>query len=308
MRKLKLLKKNTAENCSKSCSILKFKNCWYMKSIVLTFYKLNFLLFLVSKSCSNDCCAALFMLYWLWFLFRGSYRLQRSQRAEHLWLSELWVGGLCLPGVELVFSVSLCGKSSVFTAYVSAGFYRFDILRHLVSLQIIFMDLICYRQQQLRLNGTKNIPSLNLYRFENKCLNFFFFTFTSERSWNVSRRRKICKMCRIILSPEGPWCEIFSTKITGIPSDPQRNTDLDGNIISSLVFFVFFQLSEFRQKMQTFFPSVPKSAEARAGSEPLDWDSVFKSKWSRPTRLKIMRSIDKIAPQTLQFSLENPLD
>ncbi|XP_023285780.1 transmembrane protein 242 [Seriola lalandi dorsalis] len=37
-------------------------------------------------------------------------------------------------------------------------------------------------------------------------------------------------------------------------------------------------LSEFRQKMQSFFPSIPKSAEATAGSEPLDWDSVFKSK------------------------------
>uniref|UniRef100_A0A3Q1HJ70 Transmembrane protein 242 n=2 Tax=Anabas testudineus TaxID=64144 RepID=A0A3Q1HJ70_ANATE len=37
-------------------------------------------------------------------------------------------------------------------------------------------------------------------------------------------------------------------------------------------------LSEFRQKMQTFFPSIPKSSEATAGSEPLDLDSVFKSK------------------------------
>ncbi|GLD56929.1 transmembrane protein 242 [Lates japonicus] len=37
-------------------------------------------------------------------------------------------------------------------------------------------------------------------------------------------------------------------------------------------------LSEFRQKMQSFFPSIPKSAEASAGPEPLDWDSVFKSK------------------------------
>lgn len=36
-------------------------------------------------------------------------------------------------------------------------------------------------------------------------------------------------------------------------------------------------LSEFRQKMQSFFPSIPKTPEA-AGSEPLDWDSVFKSK------------------------------
>ena len=31
--------------------------------------------------------------------------------------------------------------------------------------------------------------------------------------------------------------------------------------------------------MQSVFPSIPKSAEATAGSEPLDWDSVFKSKW-----------------------------
>ncbi|XP_071323546.1 transmembrane protein 242 [Trachinotus anak] len=37
-------------------------------------------------------------------------------------------------------------------------------------------------------------------------------------------------------------------------------------------------LSECRQKMQSFFPSIPKSAEATAGSEPSDWDSVFKSK------------------------------
>ncbi|XP_037605871.1 transmembrane protein 242 [Sebastes umbrosus] len=35
-------------------------------------------------------------------------------------------------------------------------------------------------------------------------------------------------------------------------------------------------LSEFRQKMQSIFPSVPKTAEAAAGSEPVDWDSVFK--------------------------------
>ncbi|XP_070782262.1 transmembrane protein 242 [Enoplosus armatus] len=37
-------------------------------------------------------------------------------------------------------------------------------------------------------------------------------------------------------------------------------------------------LPEFRQKMQSFFPSVPKTPEAAAGSEPVDWDSVFKSK------------------------------
>lgn len=36
--------------------------------------------------------------------------------------------------------------------------------------------------------------------------------------------------------------------------------------------------SEFRQKMQSFFPAIPKTAGATDGSEPLDWDSVFKSK------------------------------
>ncbi|XP_069028601.1 transmembrane protein 242 [Embiotoca jacksoni] len=41
-------------------------------------------------------------------------------------------------------------------------------------------------------------------------------------------------------------------------------------------------LSEFRQKMQSFFPSIPKSAEA--GSEPLDWDSVFETKRPESTR------------------------
>lgn len=35
-------------------------------------------------------------------------------------------------------------------------------------------------------------------------------------------------------------------------------------------------LPEFRQKMQSFFPPIPKSVTA--GSEPLDWDKVFKSK------------------------------
>ncbi|KAM6906204.1 transmembrane protein 242 isoform 1-T1 [Lycodopsis pacificus] len=34
-------------------------------------------------------------------------------------------------------------------------------------------------------------------------------------------------------------------------------------------------LSEFRHKMQSLFPTVPKTPEA-AGSEPVDWDSVFK--------------------------------
>lgn len=36
-------------------------------------------------------------------------------------------------------------------------------------------------------------------------------------------------------------------------------------------------LSEFRQKMQSFFPTIPKT-NASAGSEALDWDSVFKGK------------------------------
>ncbi|TMS11990.1 Transmembrane protein 242 [Larimichthys crocea] len=37
-------------------------------------------------------------------------------------------------------------------------------------------------------------------------------------------------------------------------------------------------LSEFRLKMQSFFPSIPKSAQSAAGSEPVDWDALFKSK------------------------------
>lgn len=37
-----------------------------------------------------------------------------------------------------------------------------------------------------------------------------------------------------------------------------------------------FQLSEFRHKMQSLFPTVPKNSEEAC--EPLDWDSVFKSK------------------------------
>ncbi|KAM7395861.1 hypothetical protein PAMA_007238 [Pampus argenteus] len=35
-------------------------------------------------------------------------------------------------------------------------------------------------------------------------------------------------------------------------------------------------LSEFKQKMQSFFPSIPRTEAA--GSEPLDWNNVFKSK------------------------------
>ncbi|KAK9531973.1 hypothetical protein VZT92_011359 [Zoarces viviparus] len=34
-------------------------------------------------------------------------------------------------------------------------------------------------------------------------------------------------------------------------------------------------LSEFRHKMQSLFPTVPKTPEV-PGSEPVDWDSVFK--------------------------------
>ncbi|XP_038583642.1 transmembrane protein 242 [Micropterus salmoides] len=37
-------------------------------------------------------------------------------------------------------------------------------------------------------------------------------------------------------------------------------------------------LPEFRRKMQSFFPSIPKTPEPAAGSEPVDWDAVFKSK------------------------------
>lgn len=36
-------------------------------------------------------------------------------------------------------------------------------------------------------------------------------------------------------------------------------------------------LTEFRQTMQSVFPAIPKS-EAEQGSEPVDWDSIFKSK------------------------------
>ncbi|XP_041831582.1 transmembrane protein 242 [Melanotaenia boesemani] len=35
--------------------------------------------------------------------------------------------------------------------------------------------------------------------------------------------------------------------------------------------------AEFRETMQSLFPSIPKNPEA-AGSEPLDWDSLVKSK------------------------------
>ncbi|XP_068198743.1 transmembrane protein 242 [Antennarius striatus] len=37
-------------------------------------------------------------------------------------------------------------------------------------------------------------------------------------------------------------------------------------------------LSDFRHRMQSVFPSIPKSSRSAAGSEPVDWDAVFKSK------------------------------
>ncbi|XP_013881940.1 transmembrane protein 242 [Austrofundulus limnaeus] len=37
-------------------------------------------------------------------------------------------------------------------------------------------------------------------------------------------------------------------------------------------------LAEFREKMRSFFPAIPKNPEAGAGSEPVDWDSLFRSK------------------------------
>uniref|UniRef100_A0A3Q2PJQ2 Transmembrane protein 242 n=1 Tax=Fundulus heteroclitus TaxID=8078 RepID=A0A3Q2PJQ2_FUNHE len=46
----------------------------------------------------------------------------------------------------------------------------------------------------------------------------------------------------------------------------------------NVLFLCLPQLAEFRQKMQSIFPAIPKSPEAAAGSEPLDWDAVFRSK------------------------------
>uniref|UniRef100_A0A087YC91 Transmembrane protein 242 n=1 Tax=Poecilia formosa TaxID=48698 RepID=A0A087YC91_POEFO len=37
-------------------------------------------------------------------------------------------------------------------------------------------------------------------------------------------------------------------------------------------------LAEFRQKMESFFPAIPRNPEAAAGSEPLDWDAILGSK------------------------------
>ncbi|XP_041661260.1 transmembrane protein 242 [Cheilinus undulatus] len=36
--------------------------------------------------------------------------------------------------------------------------------------------------------------------------------------------------------------------------------------------------AEFRFKMRSFFPSIPKSSTSSPQSEPVDWDSIFKSK------------------------------
>uniref|UniRef100_UPI003D9C8CFE transmembrane protein 242 n=1 Tax=Danio rerio TaxID=7955 RepID=UPI003D9C8CFE len=37
-------------------------------------------------------------------------------------------------------------------------------------------------------------------------------------------------------------------------------------------------LQEFRQKMQSIFPAIPKNEDAQANSVPFDWNSIFKSK------------------------------
>ncbi|KAL7888519.1 hypothetical protein AOLI_G00034930 [Acnodon oligacanthus] len=37
-------------------------------------------------------------------------------------------------------------------------------------------------------------------------------------------------------------------------------------------------LAEFRQKMQSVFPTIPKTEEAQQNTTPFDWDSIFKSK------------------------------
>ncbi|XP_056150036.1 transmembrane protein 242 [Lampris incognitus] len=37
-------------------------------------------------------------------------------------------------------------------------------------------------------------------------------------------------------------------------------------------------LSEFRQKMQSFFPSIPKNTPAESDAAALDWESLFRSK------------------------------
>ncbi|XP_017311455.1 transmembrane protein 242 [Ictalurus punctatus] len=37
-------------------------------------------------------------------------------------------------------------------------------------------------------------------------------------------------------------------------------------------------LVEFRQKMQSIFPAVPKNKDVQTNAAPFDWDSLFKSK------------------------------
>ncbi|XP_072542861.1 transmembrane protein 242 [Salminus brasiliensis] len=37
-------------------------------------------------------------------------------------------------------------------------------------------------------------------------------------------------------------------------------------------------LVEFRQKMQSIFPAIPKTEEAQANAAPFDWDALLKSK------------------------------
>ncbi|XP_051732002.1 transmembrane protein 242 [Ctenopharyngodon idella] len=37
-------------------------------------------------------------------------------------------------------------------------------------------------------------------------------------------------------------------------------------------------LKDFRQKMQSIFPAIPKNEETQENSAPFDWNSIFKSK------------------------------
>ncbi|KAG5846784.1 hypothetical protein ANANG_G00118640 [Anguilla anguilla] len=37
-------------------------------------------------------------------------------------------------------------------------------------------------------------------------------------------------------------------------------------------------LTEFRQKMQSIFPAIPKKEEGQANAEPVNWESLFQSK------------------------------
>lgn len=43
---------------------------------------------------------------------------------------------------------------------------------------------------------------------------------------------------------------------------------------------LLLQLVEFRQKMQSIFPAIPKNEDVQTNAAPFDWDSLFKSKWS----------------------------